>query len=1346
MEDFRFKRTYFDKNEIRELIARLGDEGEVISRSHLLSIFLQDYATYKDSIMSPSLGGLPVSRREISDPSLLQDVDLDEDMRLKFKLVIGSLFDAIRVNSDTPVEKALKHPRWYNLRAALKRKERQVLPKLHGETRGNSVAEVVPLADFIDALSVMCRGEREERMKLVFDICDLGSDNRVVREDLLTLATTVHSLLSIHFPAYTENLASPTEAVNSLFASQKVLNLTEFVRTADQDPDVHRCFGLFDYFYYSLVRPVEAALANQDFTRPPRQHGYLFKKKNVPIMRYYTVRWFEIRDGFLIYYKHFSRKKKPRRVISLLHSTVRVIYTKRPHLSLRRFSRDPSAPSPGGSPVSFRSRSRSLPQSSLRRSSMANSLPNDRRASMAAPHLARTPSPSSPLSPFSPASPSSPLSPSRSFASMSSFSLTSESSLASSVSTLSAMSQTSPSPAPSSPSPRFSSSSSSSSSSHPTLASLLPPRSGSPVRIRSPIRSPFRANGMRKHSMGRAKVTWDEDCHSPLLRSPVLAAQPPSITAINPRTNTPEVASPLLVRRARARRVSWAVEAAESSGSEHEDFAESSHHHLHIPHHPHRHALAHDDGRGPGSTVMEMKDGKPIVRRSRLSSMVAARYLSNAVAKKILTMPTRTDFVLRAGTYARRLSARSERQAYEWINAIRANSRGGYRFHSFAPPRVSINSKWYVNAMNYYSDVAAAIPLARHEIFIAGWWFCPELYLKRGPEGLAERYRVDNLLAERARAGVKIYILIWNETNLSGFELGSQFAKVWMEGMSSRNNIKVIRHPKYVPLTWTHHQKLVVIDQAVAFMGGIDLCFGRYEDESYMLCDVDEKHFPGADYGNSCLLPFRMGDPTKSLLDRQRQARMPWHDIGLRVDGLAARDVCFNFIQRWNHAKESNRLDTSYPYLVPSLYTTTYPSLAVPLRTRRDSITANLAGLPMPSDSMESDTESIISTGSPPPVSRILSPAPVPTNMSLFSPRPLSSSASDTYSDTSSVGALPMPHPLDYYATDTCNVQIVRSVAQWSAGQQVEDSIYKAYISLISRAKRFIFIQNQYFISSVDSDQPKNKLALALVRRIRRAILQSEVFRVVIVLPVHSEGDLAAQSTRLLVEWTLRTINAMQAKLRAEFPDIDVEEYLVFNALRTWEKSGDSIFTEQVYVHSKMMIVDDQIVVIGSANINDRSMRGSRDSEIAAIIEGGEQVSSKMEGEYWEASQFALSMRIKLWRGHLGMGKEEDASGYFDERLLDPICDATYNGLWRAAARSNTQIYAAVFGTSIPENCLRINQLTRDKLLPAGGPEEEELHRVRGLLIEYPMGMLAEEQLTPAVFTPEWFVSMSVFL
>ena len=40
----------------------------------------------------------------------------------------------------------------------------------------------------------------------------------------------------------------------------------------------------------------------------------------------------------------------------------------------------------------------------------------------------------------------------------------------------------------------------------------------------------------------------------------------------------------------------------------------------------------------------------------------------------------------------------------------------------------------------------------------------------------------------------------------------------------------------------------------------------------------------------------------------------------------------------------------------------------------------------------------------------------------------------------------------------------------------------------------------------------------------------------------------------------------------------------------------------KVYIHGKVCIVDDRLAIIGSANINERSQRGDRDSELAAVI------------------------------------------------------------------------------------------------------------------------------------------------
>lgn len=65
----------------------------------------------------------------------------------------------------------------------------------------------------------------------------------------------------------------------------------------------------------------------------------------------------------------------------------------------------------------------------------------------------------------------------------------------------------------------------------------------------------------------------------------------------------------------------------------------------------------------------------------------------------------------------------------------------------------------------------------------------------------------------------------------------------------------------------------------------------------------------------------------------------------------------------------------------------------------------------------------------------------------------------------------------------------------------------------------------------------------------------------------------------------------------------DPSEYISFHSLRTNSVLNNYPVTELIYVHSKLLIADDKVVICGSANINDRSLIGKRDSEIAVIIE-----------------------------------------------------------------------------------------------------------------------------------------------
>lgn len=85
------------------------------------------------------------------------------------------------------------------------------------------------------------------------------------------------------------------------------------------------------------------------------------------------------------------------------------------------------------------------------------------------------------------------------------------------------------------------------------------------------------------------------------------------------------------------------------------------------------------------------------------------------------------------------------------------------------------------------------------------------------------------------REGVKVYVLLFKEVEVA-IGLQSLRAKNILTEHGKNENVKVLRHPEHTPagvFLWSHHEKCVVIDQSVAFLGGIDLCFGRWDDDAH---------------------------------------------------------------------------------------------------------------------------------------------------------------------------------------------------------------------------------------------------------------------------------------------------------------------------------------------------------------------------------------------------------------------------------------------------------------------------------------------------------------------------------
>ncbi|XP_074839079.1 phospholipase D2 isoform X2 [Carettochelys insculpta] len=672
------------------------------------------------------------------------------------------------------------------------------------------------------------------------------------------------------------------------------------------------------------------------------------------------------------------------------------------------------------------------------------------------------------------------------------------------------------------------------------------------------------------------------------------------------------------------------------------------------------------------------------------------------------------------------LKCSSYRQARWWGQEISelAQEKGSdflqlHRHQSFAPLRKDTPARWFVNGAGYFAAVADALMQAKEEIYITDWWLSPEIHLKRPAQ--MDDWRLDILLKHKAEEGVRVCVLLFKEVELA-LGINSDYSKRAL--MLLHPNIKVMRHPDHVSsvvFLWAHHEKLVVVDQSVAFLGGLDLAYGRWDDLCYRLTDLpppaevsafrpplplqlavgrphcaplggccgvyagfclpqgwgeppadlatNQQLWLGKDYSNLiCKDWVQLDRPFEDFIDRRRMPRMPWRDVGVAVYGRAARDVARHFVQRWNYTKtvKSKYKGPEYPPLLPK-------SLSTAQRL----------------------------------------PGPVP-------------------------------------GAQAASVQVLRSVDRWSAGTQ-ECSIYNAYLSLIEGSRHYIYIENQFFISCADGRSVLNAVGDAIVSRILRAHREQRRFRVFLLLPLLPgfEGDIAeggGNSIQAILHFTYRTLcrgdSSILSRLKADIGD-DWKNYISVCGLRTHGELCGAPITELIYVHSKMLIVDDRHVLIGSANINDRSLLGKRDSELAVLVEDSEVVPSVMDGEPYQAGKFALSLRLDCFRALLGAS---DSS----PDVQDPVCDRFFHNTWKGTAWANANIYEQVF-RCLPSNavCSRraLREYTAVPSLACVSPElaRRRLAQVRGHLVHFPLRFMEEEDLLPPLSCKEGMMPTEVW-
>ncbi|KAF3173720.1 Phospholipase D1 [Orbilia oligospora] len=536
-----------------------------------------------------------------------------------------------------------------------------------------------------------------------------------------------------------------------------------------------------------------------------------------------------------------------------------------------------------------------------------------------------------------------------------------------------------------------------------------------------------------------------------------------------------------------------------------------------------------------------------------------------------------------------KLLAKNERQLGQFYDSIKYMAdqtvwSQKHRFDSFAPVRQYCFAQWLVDGRDYFWNVSRAISMAKDVIYIHDWWLSPEIYLRR-PPAVSHKWRLDRLLQRKASEGVKIFVIIYRNIG-AAIPIDSAYTKYSL--LDLHPNIYVQRSPNQLrqnTFFWAHHEKLLIVDHTVVFLGGLDLCFGRWDTPQHALVDdkftgFDEtgpkdpdkyQLWPGKDYSNPRVEDFyELNKPYEDMYERQKTPRMPWHDISMQVVGQPARDLTRHFVQRWNYLLRQRTPSRPTPFLLP------------------------------PPDFTQQEIESLGISGS-------------------------------------------------------CEVQMLRSACSWSTGtvDKNEHSILNAYLKAIETSDHLVYIENQFFITSgelPDGTKMENSIGDALVERIIRAHKNDEDWRAIIILPLlpgfqSSVDQPDGSSVRLIMQCQFRSIcrgdGSIFGKLKAN--GINPEDYIEFYALRSWGKIGpqQQLVTEQLYIHAKCMVVDDRIAIIGSANINERSMLGFRDSEVAAVVRDQDTIWSTMAGRPYLVGRFAHTLRLRLMREHLGIDVDE---------------------------------------------------------------------------------------------------------
>ncbi len=369
-----------------------------------------------------------------------------------------------------------------------------------------------------------------------------------------------------------------------------------------------------------------------------------------------------------------------------------------------------------------------------------------------------------------------------------------------------------------------------------------------------------------------------------------------------------------------------------------------------------------------------------------------------------------------------------------------------------------------IDGAAYFKALHATLSLAEEQILILAWDIHSHLHLVPPPDNEKEQAASElghflNGLVRR-KSGLRVNILGWDFSVL--YAPDREWMPVYKLDWKTHRRLRFCLDDQ-CPLGASHHQKVVVLDDALAFAGGLDLTHGRWDTPEH-----------------------RPDDPRRGAVDASELPIRPHHDVQMAVSGPAAAALGDLARERWYRAADKK--------------------LAVP-----------------------------------------------------------NSNAHEIW---------PEQLPADLENVD---VAIVRTQPPFGKFEEVRE-VKQLYLDSIGAARRYIYIENQFFT------------APAISKALAARLAEPDGPEVVLVFPLKTSGWLSQQSMDMMRVVAIRTLRDADrfGRFAVYFPD----------------KPG--LGDQWINMHAKVMIVDDRFARIGSSNLNNRSMGLDTECDLAVEAHDGD--------------------------------------------------------------------------------------------------------------------------------------------